>query len=122
MLVLDRAMTTMASERPTDLDEVACIVQVETALGLRNVDEIASTPGLTGIFIGPADLSISLGLDWEDAGTLEAREAAHRQVLEACGRAGIVAGIITPNGTAAAERIRQGFRLIGVTSDIAAVR
>ena len=99
----------------------AVIVQVETALGLRNVDEIASTPGLTGIFVGPADLSISLGLDWEDPSTLAARQSSHQQVLEACRRAGIVAGIITPNGTVAAERIRQGFRLIGVTSDISLI-
>jgi 4-hydroxy-2-oxoheptanedioate aldolase len=116
-----RAMTTMATESPNELNNVAIIVQVETALGLKNVDEIATTPGLTGIFIGPADLAISMGLDWDDPSTEAARAASQQAVLDACRRANIVPGIITPNGTIAAQRIRQGFRLIGVTSDISLI-
>src|SRR3990170_647433 len=116
-----RSMTTMATERPADLAQVACIVQVETALGLRNVAAIAATPGLTGIFIGPADLALGMGLSWEDPSATDAREAAHRTVLDACRREGIVPGIITPNGAAAARRIEEGFRLVGVTSDISLI-
>jgi 4-hydroxy-2-oxoheptanedioate aldolase len=113
-----RAMTTMGSDRPTDLNEVACIVQVETAKGLRNVDSIAATPGLTGIFIGPSDLAISLGLDEMDPAVQPRREDAHAAILAATQRHGIVAGIITGNGTQAAQRLEQGFRLVALTADI----
>ena len=50
---------------PGYLDEadaqICLLVQIETAEGLRNLDAIASVEGVDGIFIGPADLSASLG-------------------------------------------------------------
>ena len=113
-----RAMTTMGSWLPADLNQVACIVQVETALGLRNADAIAATSGLTGIFIGPSDLALSLGLDEADPAAQPAREEAHAAVLAATQRRGIVAGIITSNGIEAAQRLEQGFRLVALTADI----
>ncbi len=116
-----RAMTAMGSARPADLNQVACIVQVETALGLRNVDAIAATPGLTGIFIGPSDLAISLGLDEEDPAVQPQRAAAHATILAAAQRRGIVAGIITNDGTEAAAYLEQGFRLVALTADIALI-
>lgn len=116
-----RAMTSMASDRPADLNQVACIVQVETALGLRNVDAIAATAGLTGIFIGPSDLALSLGLNELDPAAQPARETAHATILAACQRRGIVTGIITSNGREAAARLEQGFRLVALTSDIALI-
>ena len=116
-----RAMTTIGSYQAVDLASVACIVQVETAAGLRNVDAIASTPGLTGVFIGPSDLALSLGLDEADPAAGSAREAAHAAILETCRRHGIVTGIITSNGTEAVKRLEQGFRLVALTSDIALI-
>ena len=35
---------------------------IETREGIENLDEIAATPGLDGLYIGPSDLSIALGL------------------------------------------------------------
>ena len=43
-------------------EELCLIVQVETLEGLRNLDAIAQTDGVDGVFIGPADLSASMGL------------------------------------------------------------
>src|SRR5271170_3835436 len=43
-------------------DEVLCIVMVETTVAVERVDEIASVPGVDAIYIGPADLSVTLGL------------------------------------------------------------
>ena len=42
---------------------VLLFAMIETADGLANVDEIAATPGLDGLFVGPADLSLAMGLD-----------------------------------------------------------
>jgi 4-hydroxy-2-oxoheptanedioate aldolase len=113
-----RAGVTMGSWLATDLNEVACVVQVETAQGLRNVDAIAATPGLTGIFIGPSDLALSLGLDENDPAVQPQREAAHAAIVAATKRHGIVAGIITSNGSEAAQRVEEGFRLVALTADI----
>lgn len=41
--------------------QVCLLVQAETAEALRNLDAIAATPGVDGVFIGPADLSASMG-------------------------------------------------------------
>lgn len=116
-----RAMTTMASDDPAELAKVACVVQVETARGLANVDEIAATPGLDAIFIGPGDLALSLGLYAAGVAADERTrrlEAAQAEILAATQRHGIVAGIITANGTQARARVEQGFRLVGLTSDL----
>jgi 4-hydroxy-2-oxoheptanedioate aldolase len=42
-------------------EQVCLIVQVESRLGLTNLDAIAATPGVDAVFMGPADLSASLG-------------------------------------------------------------
>lgn len=42
-------------------DRVCLLVQAETRTALQNLDAIAATPGVDGVFIGPADLSASLG-------------------------------------------------------------
>ena len=41
--------------------QVCVLLQVETREGLKNLDAIAATPGVDGVFIGPADLSASMG-------------------------------------------------------------
>ena len=43
-------------------DGVLCLPMIETREGLEKVEEIAATPGLDGLYIGPSDLAISLGL------------------------------------------------------------
>lgn len=53
----------IAAASPGELDDRAFLfVMIETELGLENAAEIAATPGVDGIFVGPADLSIALGL------------------------------------------------------------
>ena len=44
-------------------DAILLFAMIETADGFANLDEIASTPGLDGLFVGPADLSLGMGLD-----------------------------------------------------------
>src|SRR5471030_3027552 len=42
--------------------QIACIVMIETQAGLDNLDAIVSTPGVSGVYVGPADLALALGL------------------------------------------------------------
>ncbi len=98
-------------------DSVIVLAMVETAEALENVAEIATTPHLTGVYIGPSDLSLSMGyepkLDQEEPAVV----AAIEQILQAAHDAGIKAGIhcLAP---AYARRMRDlGFDLVTLGSD-----
>src|SRR4029077_1469585 len=43
-------------------DNVLCFVMIETLAGLECVDDICATPGIDGVYVGPADLALSLNL------------------------------------------------------------
>lgn len=95
-----------------------CLVMVETRAGLEAVDEIAATPGLDGIYIGPSDLSLSLGLQptlrLEHAPVLEALD----RVRAACDAAGILCGLHCLAGEDAAAFRDRGFALITAGGDM----
>ncbi|MFZ0668435.1 MAG: aldolase/citrate lyase family protein [Acidimicrobiales bacterium] len=98
-------------------EQVLCIGMVETRSAVERVDEIASVPGVDGIYIGPADLSITLGLppapDQSDPNFTNALE----RVVESCRQHGVVPGI-AGNADTAPKRIEQGFRFVEVASDV----
>lgn len=101
-------------------ERVACIPMIETVEALSNLDAILSVPGIDAVYVGPADLSLTLGLapqgDHDDASF----NAALAKVVSACNRRGIVAGIHA-NPQIAAKRLEQGFRMVTVTSDLQAM-
>jgi 4-hydroxy-2-oxoheptanedioate aldolase len=121
-----RGVQARSSHRLEGLDDVACVVMVETAEGVRNADSIAGTPGVDCIYIGPGDLAIGLGLsawseDWSPAEAGLHAEAIER-IRAACLRHGIAAGIHTGAGAAANRYREQGFQMITVANDLALVR
>ncbi|OKJ97171.1 HpcH/HpaI aldolase family protein [Streptomyces sp. CB02400] len=100
-------------------DQVACIVMIETAAALENLDAICATEGLDAVYVGPADLSAALGARWfGDPATADALEAALVRVTDAAGRAGIACGIHVLDGESAAKRLAEGFTFATVSSDI----
>ena len=118
-----RAAGVIGSRDPEDLaGEVLCLVMVETREALEKVDEIAATPGLDGIYIGPSDLALSLGLP----PTLEIKEDEHvesvRRIREACHEHGIAAGIHCPSGEWAKRHAEAGFDLVTVATDAPLLR
>ena len=68
------------------LEPPLCLVMVETRAGLEAADAIAATPGLDGIYIGPSDLALSLGL--QPTVTARARARARRDPARAGGLRG----------------------------------
>ena len=73
-------------------EQVLCLAMIETAEAMENLDEIVSTPGLDGIYVGPADLTLGItngrmapGADYED----EEIVAAIKKILAACKTADI---------------------------------
>jgi 2-keto-3-deoxy-L-rhamnonate aldolase RhmA len=72
--------------------ETMVVVQVESVEGLRNLDGIASVPGLDVVCVGPQDLSISMGIPG-DFGHPEF-VAALRGLVETCSRHGVASGMV----------------------------
>lgn len=103
-------------------DEVACIPMIETAQAVDRLDEILAVPGIDAVYVGPADLSITLGLPPrpDHAGTEHAEtfDAALERIVDACNRHDVVPGIHASSALAEA-RHRQGFRMITVGFDVA---
>jgi 4-hydroxy-2-oxoheptanedioate aldolase len=106
---------------------------IETREGLDNLEAIVATPGLAGVYVGPADLALSLGLP-PRGDTDEPRHlAAVEQILAACKRRGVPAGIHTGGPDWSRRRLAMGFDFVtlgtdagfmmqAVTADLAALR
>lgn len=98
-------------------DQVAIFAMIETAEGLKNLESICQTPGLTGIFIGPSDLSFALGLapktDNEDPKHIE----TVKHIIATCKKHGLVIGIYSDNPNYAQRTAQWGIQLIVVASD-----
>jgi 4-hydroxy-2-oxoheptanedioate aldolase len=95
--------------------EVCLLVQVESREALKNLDAIAATPGVDGVFIGPADLSASMG---------HVGNAAHPEVQAAIEdaiarilKAGKAPGILTPDRPLAAHYLKLGAVFVAVGLD-----
>jgi 4-hydroxy-2-oxoheptanedioate aldolase len=115
-----RASDVIGSKDPEDLaGEALCLVMIETREGLENVEEIAATPGVDGIYVGPADLALSLGLPPSTEVTEEKHVEAVRRVKEACQKYAIVAGIHCSSGEWAQRQAGAGFDMVTVAVDAA---
>jgi 4-hydroxy-2-oxoheptanedioate aldolase len=100
--------------------EVCCIPQIETATAVDNLDEILSVPGVDAVYIGPMDLSISLGLPPQMDSDVPAYAEARQRILEACQKHNVAAGIHSSVSTAP-KRAAEGFRMVLATSDLGAL-
>ncbi|MDA7429272.1 aldolase/citrate lyase family protein [Primorskyibacter aestuariivivens] len=101
-------------------DEVIGWAMVETQQAFDNLDAIAATPGLDGIYVGPADLTFSLhqgkyapGLDREEPEMIEALQ----QIVLACHRNGIKAALHCGTPDYAARAVSWGFDMVTVSGD-----
>ena len=93
--------------------ELLAIMFIESPEGVANIDEIANVPGLGGIFIGPSDLSTSMGYPSPAAPEVE---QAIQTVLAACLEHDVPCAITTNAGNVQ-QRIDQGFRFVTVGID-----
>jgi 4-hydroxy-2-oxoheptanedioate aldolase len=99
-------------------DIVACIPMIETRQAIDDVDAILGVPGVDAAYIGPADLSLSLGLPPGPDNPGELFDGALARVVDACGRTGVIPGIHA-NAALAGKRHAAGFRMITVGFDAA---
>jgi len=101
-------------------EQVLCIPMIETREAVEQIDEILGVPGISAVYVGPADLAITYGLrpgldqsdgDWN---------AAIAKVVASCAAHDVIAGVHSA-APLAAKRGQQGFRMITVTSDLGSV-
>ncbi len=101
--------------------EVCCICMIETRQALENLDDILSVPGIDAVYVGPADLSVSLGLppasDHDEGVFVEAVQ----RILDACRRHSVVPGVHAGGVAVARKRIEQGFLLVEMCDDAGAL-
>jgi 4-hydroxy-2-oxoheptanedioate aldolase len=96
-------------------ERVVGIVQIESAGAVAEADEIAALPEVDVLFVGPADLTHSLGVPGRfDA---EAYQDALRRVTAACDAHGKAAGILIYDAAGLPPLLDLGFRFIGLGSE-----
>jgi 4-hydroxy-2-oxoheptanedioate aldolase len=101
---------------------VSVFAMVETATGLRAVDEICAVPGLAGIYVGPADLAISMGHGLPDAWIHPDLLDAMARIVSTADAAGLVTGVHAGDGAIGRRAVELGFRVITLASESQALR
>jgi 4-hydroxy-2-oxoheptanedioate aldolase len=108
---------------PADVNrQVLCFVMIETVQGVENADEICATPGVDGVYVGPADLAISMGVAFGVDELPPAHGEAIDHVAKVCAARGIVPGIHTGGGADARRALDAGYRMATVSTDAALFR
>lgn len=102
-------------------ENIAVIPMIETTQAVDAIDDILAVPGIDAVYVGPADLSLTLGLAAGNNDDHVAFADALATIVDACDRAGVVAGIHA-NGALTPRRIEAGFRMVTVTTDLVALR
>jgi 2-keto-3-deoxy-L-rhamnonate aldolase RhmA len=116
MLAASRWGVTSAEYVAAANREILVVVQVETAQAVESVDDIAATPGVDMIFVGPSDLSADLGVPLDTQHPLVGRSI--EQVAAAARKSGVVLGTVAKSVDDIRTRISQGFNLLVVSGDI----
>jgi 4-hydroxy-2-oxoheptanedioate aldolase len=98
-------------------DELIVMPMIETAEAVKNLDDILRVPGVDAIYVGPSDLSLSLGctpkLDQTEAPVVEAQKL----IVAGCKRHGVVAGIHNATAAYATRMIEDGYQFVTLASD-----
>ncbi|WP_422345991.1 HpcH/HpaI aldolase family protein [Parasphingorhabdus sp.] len=98
--------------------QILKFAMIETKEGLENVDAIAATPDLDGLYVGPSDLSLELGgtagYDKDEQHMID----AYKRIAAACQKQGLVAGIHSASPAFAERMAGLGFRLITLVGDL----
>jgi 2-keto-3-deoxy-L-rhamnonate aldolase RhmA len=97
-------------------EEVIIAIQVETRDALANIDEILNVKGIDIAFVGPSDMTVSLGLvdDRTNPKVIEAM----RSVVAACERHGKIPGVMAITPEEAKNAVKLGFRFVSLASDM----
>ncbi|QLL07830.1 HpcH/HpaI aldolase family protein [Mycobacterium vicinigordonae] len=101
---------------------VSVFAMIETAAAVAEAVNICAVPGLTGIYVGPADLAISMGV--AAAGALRDPQVldAIKRIYRVAASAGLVIGIHGSDGKAGNALAKIGFQMITLAAESQALR
>jgi len=100
-------------------EEILILPQIETQEGLKNVEDILSVDKIEAFFVGPYDLSRSLGV-WREWNHPKFEDAIQK-ILEAAENTGTVPGMLAPIEEIQ-KTIQRGFKLISIGRDVGFLR
>ena len=100
-------------------DDIVGIVQIESPSAVEAADEIAATDGVDVLFVGPADLSHSLGVPGRFAEV--AYQDAIKRVVAACRAHGKAPGILLYDHASFRPHLDLGFTFVGIGADVSFV-
>ena len=100
-------------------EDIVGIVQIESPSAVEAADEIAATDGVDVLFVGPADLSHSLGIPGQFGETRY--QEALRRVVDACRAHGKAPGILLYDHATFQPHLELGFTFVGIGADISFV-
>ena len=102
-------------------DEILCLVMIETRQALENLEEIAAAPGIDGLYVGPSDLSLDMGVSLSDWANDDRHLAACRRIVEAARKAGVAPCHHGAGPDVSADMVAMGFLLTHIVSDVRTV-
>jgi 4-hydroxy-2-oxoheptanedioate aldolase len=109
----------VADYLPRAAEQLCLLLQIESAVGMENLERIASTPGVDGIFVGPADLAASMG---------HLGDTTHPDVLRAIDNAfatlrrlGKPSGYLSLDEAELDRRAAEGIEVLGIATDTAII-
>jgi 2-keto-3-deoxy-L-rhamnonate aldolase RhmA len=100
-------------------DDIVGVVQIESPSALEAAEEFAATDGVDVLFVGPADLSHSLGIPGQFANPIY--QAALRKVVAACRAHGKAAGVLLYDHASFRPHLELGYTFVGIGADVSYV-
>ena len=97
--------------------QIACVAMIETAEGIEKVEEIVSTPGLDGVYIGPSDLALALGMAPRGDNNDPVHAETVLRIRDACRAHGVATGIHTSSVEYTRRYLDLGFNFVALGSD-----
>ena len=111
--------TQPGNSHPESAGPPLIFAMIETRTALDNLDAILDTPNLSGVYVGPGDLSLSLSgratLDFRTGAAAQAVADIAQRTLER----GLIPGIFSQGGELARHAVRLGYRFVTAGSDLA---
>jgi len=104
------------------LEDVAVIVQIESAAAVECAHDIAKVDGVAALYVGPWDLSVSLGRPVPPDLGDEALAAAIARVRTVADAAGLPAGVHSIRAAEAGRLADDGWRLVNIADDVTLLR
>jgi len=99
-------------------NEIMLCVQIETQRAVDNIDEITSVEGVDAVLVGPADLSLSMGILFQYDNTKFVD--AMQKIVDSAKKNGVTAGMLACDDPK--KRISQGYTLLNISADFMLLR